>query len=61
LCVEYGTSYAEHCKEPTAEEVRRKHEASFCDHLKPKIRAYVAKNEAKLVKAKSALDDLFRK
>ena len=43
MCVEYDTSYAKHCKEPTAEEVRKKDEANFCDHFKPKEGAYVAK------------------
>jgi hypothetical protein len=61
MCVEYDTSYAKHCKEPTAEEVRKKDEANFCDHFKPKAGAYVAKNEAELAKSKSALDDLFKK
>jgi hypothetical protein len=61
LCVEYDTSKAKHCKEPTAEEVRKKDEANFCDHFKPKEGAYVPKNTAEVEKAKSALDDLFRK
>src|ERR1700730_9143072 len=61
MCVEYDTSYAKHGKEPTAEEVRKKDEANFCDHFKPKAGAFVAKDEAGLAKAKSALDDLFRK
>ena len=61
LCVEYDTSYAKHCKEPTAEEVRKKDEANFCDHFKPKAGAYIAKNEAEIAKSKSTLDDLFRK
>ena len=61
MCVEYDTSYAKHCKEPIAEEVRKKDEANFCDYFKPKAGAYTAKNEAEISKAKSALDDLFRK
>ena len=61
LCVEYDTSYAKHCKEPTAEEVRKKEEANFCDHFKPRPDAYVAKNEAEIARSKSALSDLFRK
>ena len=61
MCVEYDTSYAKHCKEPTAEEVRKKDEANFCDHFKPKAGAYVAKDTAAIERAKSALDDLFRK
>jgi hypothetical protein len=61
MCVEYDTSKAKHCKEPTAEEVRKKDEANFCDHFKPKEGAYVPKNVAEVEKARSALDDLFRK
>jgi hypothetical protein len=61
MCVEYDTSYAKHCKEPTAEEIRKKDEANFCDHFKPKARAYVPKDTAAIEKSKTALDDLFRK
>jgi hypothetical protein len=61
MCVEYDTSYAKQCKEPTAEEVRKKEEANFCDHFKPKSGAYVAPNDAEVARSKSALDDLFRK
>ena len=61
LCVEYDTSYAKHCKEPTAEEVRKKDEANFCDHFKPKAGADVPKDDAEVARSKSALDDLFRK
>jgi len=61
MCIEYDTSYAKHCKEPTAEEVRKKDEANFCDHFKPKAEAYIAKDLTKLARAKSALDDLFKK
>src|SRR5271154_1371413 len=61
MCIEYDTSYAHHCKEPTAEEVRKKDEANFCDHFKPKPRAHLAKDEAGVARARSALDDLFRK
>ena len=61
LCVEYDTSYAKHCKEPTAEEVRKKEEANFCDHFKPKVGAYVPRNTDEVTRAKAALDDLFKK
>jgi len=61
MCVEYDTSYAKHCKEPTAEEVRKKDEANFCDHFKPKPGAYVAKDGTELERVKSALDELFKK
>jgi hypothetical protein len=61
MCVEYDVSYAKHCKEPTAEEERNKTAANFCAHFKPRERAYVAKDTAELTRARSALDDLFRK
>ncbi len=61
LCVEYDVSYALQCKEPTAEEVRKKDEANFCDHFKPKAGAYVAKDTSAAERAKTALEDLFRK
>ena len=61
MCVEYDISYAKHCKEPTAEEVRKKDEANFCDYFKPKAGAYIAKDTDELERAKSALDALFRK
>lgn len=61
MCVEYDTSYAQHCREPTAEEVRKKDEANFCDHFKPKSGAYVALDHSEAVRAKNALDDLFKK
>ncbi len=61
MCGEYDTSKAKHCKEPTAEEVRSKQEANFCDHFAPKPGAFVAKDSSELDRAKSALDALFRK
>ena len=61
MCVEYDVKYAKHCKEPTAEEERKKEQANFCDHFKPKAGAYVATDHSEREKTKSALDDLFRK
>lgn len=61
MCVEYDVRYAKHCREPTIEEVRNKDQANFCDYFKPKAGAYVAKNTEELTRAKSALEDLFRK
>ena len=61
MCIEYDVSYAKHCKEPTAEEVRKKDEANFCDHFRPKPGAYIAKNKDEVQRARSALDELFRK
>jgi hypothetical protein len=61
MCVEYDVSYAKHCKEPTAEEVRKKDEANFCDHFKPRAGAFRGANSEEQARAKSALDNLFRK
>jgi ribosome-binding protein aMBF1 (putative translation factor) len=61
MCVEYDTSKAKHCREPTAEEVRKKDEANFCDFFKPKPGAYIPKDVAEIERSKAALDDLFRK
>ena len=61
MCIEYDTSYAQHCREPTAEEERKKDAANFCDHFKPRSGAFVAPNTVELQRSKSALDDLFRK
>lgn len=61
LCVEYDIGYAKHCKEPTAEEVRKKDEANFCDYFKPKVGAYVAKDLGEIERSRSALDSLFGK
>lgn len=61
MCVEYDTAYAKHCREPTAEEVRDKTAANFCDFFKPRSGAYVAPNTAEVNRAKAALDELFKK
>jgi hypothetical protein len=61
MCVDYHTGYAKHCREPTAEEVRDKTAANFCDFFKPRSGAYVAPNTAEVSAAKAALDDLFKK
>ena len=61
MCLEYDTKYAHHCKEPTAEEVRKKDEANFCDHFRPNPKAYVVVDPSPAIQARSALDDLFKK
>ena len=61
MCVEYDVSYPNQCREPTVEEVRKKDEANFCDHFKPKAAAYVAQNTAAIERSKSALDAMFKK
>ena len=59
LCVEYDTRVAKHCREPTAEEVRAKDRANFCDHFKPRAGAYQAPDRAAIDEARAALDKLF--
>lgn len=61
LCVEYDVSYAKHCREPIAEEVRNKEQANFCDFFKPKANAFKPGNQAEIDKSRSALEDLFKK
>jgi len=61
LCVDYDTSVAKHCREPTAEEVQDKTRANFCDFYKPRPGAYTAPNTAAVDKSLSELEKLFGK
>lgn len=61
MCVEYDRSVAKHCREPTAEEVRDKEHANFCDHFKPKSGAFQPGATAEADRAKSELEKLFGK
>jgi len=61
LCVEYDVRVAKHCREPTAEEVRDKEHANFCDHFKPRPGAYLPGNAAEAERARSELERLFGK
>ncbi len=61
LCVDYDTRVAKHCREPTAEEVRDKTKANFCDFYKPRAGAYTAPNTSEDDKARSELEKLFGK
>lgn len=61
LCREYDTRVAHHCREPTAEEVRDKERANFCDHYKPRPGAYQPAAATAADAAKSALEKLFGK
>ena len=60
MCVDYDTSVAKHCREPTAEEVREKGHANFCDFFKPRPGAYAAPNTAEMEHARAELDRLFK-
>jgi len=59
LCIDYDTTRAKHCREPTAEEVRDKDHANFCDHFKPKPKAWIKSDSVALEAAKSDLAKLF--
>ena len=61
MCVEYDTHYAKHCREPTAEEVRAKDQANFCDFFKPKAGAYDADGMDAAARARAELENLFGK
>ncbi len=59
MCVDYDTRVAKHCREPTAEEVREKDRANFCDFFKPRPGAYQPPNTAEVDKARAELARLF--
>jgi hypothetical protein len=61
LCVEYDTRVAKHCREPTAEEVRDKEHANFCDFFKPRAGAYQAPNTVEVERARAELEKMFGK
>jgi ribosome-binding protein aMBF1 (putative translation factor) len=61
LCVEYDTSVATRCREPTAEEVREKERANFCDFFQPRPGAYAAASTTEAERARAELDKLFGK
>ena len=61
MCVDYDTRLAKHCREPTAEEVRDKEHANFCDFFTPRPAAYIAPNTGEVEQARAELDRLFGK
>lgn len=61
MCVDYDTQVAKHCREPTAEEVREKDHANFCDFFKPRPGAYLAPNAAQIERSRAELEKLFGK
>jgi hypothetical protein len=61
LCVDFDTRIAKQCREPTAEEVRDKEHANFCDHFKPRPIAHVPRDGAVIDAARAELDRLFGK
>jgi hypothetical protein len=61
MCVDYDRRVAKHCREPTAEEVRDKERANFCDHWKPRPGAYEAPDQRAIDQSLSELEKLFGK
>ena len=61
LCVDFDTRIAKQCREPTAEEVRDKEHAKFCEHFKPRPGAHVPRDGAVIDAARAELDRLFGK
>ena len=61
MCLEYDTTVATRCREPTAEEVRNKEGANFCAFFTPRPGAYTAPNTAEAERARAELDKLFGK
>ena len=61
MCVDYDTRVAKHCREPTAEEVRQKDRANFCDHFKPRPAAYTPPDQRAIDHSLSELERLFGK
>jgi ribosome-binding protein aMBF1 (putative translation factor) len=60
MCVEYDTAVAKHCREPTAEEVSDKQHANFCDHFRPRPKAWTPPAPA-ADQARAELERLFGK
>ncbi|MFO7277002.1 MAG: hypothetical protein DIU56_008215 [Pseudomonadota bacterium] len=61
MCVDYDPRVAKQCREPTAEEVRDKTRANFCDFFKPRPNAYVPPNTEEVERARAELEKLFGK
>ena len=59
MCESFNPRLHSDCDEPMAEDVREKERANFCDYFKPRANAYIPKDDAKVVEAKSRLYDLF--
>lgn len=59
MCREYDTGVASACRETTAEEVRNKEQANFCDFYRPRAGAYTEGKSAETDKALSELQKLF--
>ena len=61
MCIEYDVAVAKHCREPTAEEVRDKQSANFCDFFRPRPGAYLPPDRVAVDSARAELERLFGK
>ena len=61
MCVEYDVGVAKHCREPTAEEVRDKQGANFCDFFRPRPGAFRPPDHTAVDSARAELERLFGK
>jgi hypothetical protein len=61
MCVDFDRRVANQCREPTAEEVRDKERANFCDHFKPRARAHEPPDQRAVDQARAELEKLFGK
>ena len=61
MCVYYAPRKPKGCSEDDAIEVRDKKAVNFCDYFKPSPSAFDSADQQAEQKAKSALDDLFKK
>ena len=61
MCIEYDVAVAKHCREPTAEEVRDKQGANFCDFFRPRPGAFRPPEQTAIDSARTELERLFGK
>jgi hypothetical protein len=61
MCEWYSLSVAKQCRETVAEEVKDKERANFCDYFKPRAGAHAKSDLSAADRARSALDNLFKK
>ena len=59
LCGFYDTGISNHCREPIAEPVKEKERANFCDYFKPRVNAYMARDQSVTANARAQLENLF--
>ena len=61
MCTHFALRLPTGCDEQDAPEVRDKANANFCDYFKPNARAFDSADQQAEQKARSQLDDLFKK